>query len=70
MARCQTAANGYMRWCIRFNQAKFDLDITLAIRLDTANTQELDYYLPPSWICRSRKSASAKRTAPTSNASP
>ena len=40
-----------MRWRIRFDPARlFDTghpDITVAIRLDSANTQELDYYLLP-----------------------
>ena len=47
LARCQTAANGHQRWRIRFDSARFDPDITVAIRLDAANTQELDYYLLP-----------------------
>lgn len=47
LARCQTAANGHQRWRIRFDPARFDPDITVAIRLDAANTQELDYYLLP-----------------------
>jgi DNA invertase Pin-like site-specific DNA recombinase len=47
LARCQTAANGHQRWRIRFDPARFDPDITVAIRLDAANAQELDYYLLP-----------------------
>ena len=47
LARCQTAANGHQRWRIRFDPARFDPDITVAIRLDAANTSELDYYLLP-----------------------
>ena len=47
LARCQTTANGHQRWRIRFDPAKLDPDITVAIRLDAANTQELDYYLLP-----------------------
>ena len=47
LARCQTAANGHQRWRIRFDPARFDPDLTVAIRLDAANTQELDYYLLP-----------------------
>ncbi len=43
----QTAANDHLRWRIRVNPAKFDPDITVAIRLDAANTSELDYYLLP-----------------------
>jgi hypothetical protein len=42
LARCQIAANGHKRWRIRF-----DPDITVAIRFDAANTQEMDYYLLP-----------------------
>jgi len=47
LARCQTAANGHQRWRIRFDPARFDPDITVAIRLDPDNTNELDYYLLP-----------------------
>jgi DNA invertase Pin-like site-specific DNA recombinase len=47
LARCQTSVNGHQRWRIRFDPARFDPDITVAIRLDAANTQELDYYLLP-----------------------
>ena len=47
LARCQTAPNGHQRWRIRFDPARFDPDITVAIRLDAANTAELDYYLLP-----------------------
>ena len=51
LARCQTAANGHQRWRIRFDPAslfaKGHPDITVAIRLDAANTSELDYYLLP-----------------------
>ena len=39
--------DGCQRWRIRFDPAKFDPDITVAIRLDATNTQELDYYLLP-----------------------
>jgi len=47
LARCQSAASGHLRWRIRFDPAKFDPDLTVAIRLDAANTAELDYYLLP-----------------------
>ena len=51
LARCQTTPTGHLRWRIRFDPARlFDTghpDITVAIRLDPANTQELDYYLLP-----------------------
>jgi len=47
LARCQTAANGLQRWRIRFDPARFDPDLTVAIRLDADNAAELDYYLLP-----------------------
>ena len=51
LARCQTAANGHQRWRIRFDPARLFAtgypDITVAIRLDAANSAELDYYLLP-----------------------
>ena len=51
LARCQTAANGHQRWRIRFDPARLFAtghpDITVAIRLDATNAQELDYYLLP-----------------------
>jgi DNA invertase Pin-like site-specific DNA recombinase len=47
LARCQTNDNGHQRWRIRLDSARFDPDITVAIRLDADNTQELDYYLLP-----------------------
>ncbi|MGV0961470.1 MAG: recombinase family protein [Limnohabitans sp.] len=47
LARCQTAATGHQRWRIRFDPARFDPDLTVAIRLDADNTAELDYYLLP-----------------------
>lgn len=51
LARCQTTPTGHLCWRIRFDPARlFDTghpDITVAIRLDPANTQELDYYLLP-----------------------
>jgi DNA invertase Pin-like site-specific DNA recombinase len=51
LARCQTAADGNQRWRIRFDSARAleskHPDITVAIRLDADNVQELDYYLLP-----------------------
>jgi transposase-like protein len=35
------------RWRIRFDPARFNPDLTVAIRLDAANAAELDYYLLP-----------------------
>lgn len=49
--RCQMAANGHQCWHNRFDQARLFAtcypDITVAIRLNAANTQELDNYLLP-----------------------
>jgi len=49
LARCQPQANGRMRWRIRFDPMRYQADITLAVRLDPDNRQELDYYLLP-WL--------------------
>lgn len=49
LPRFKTTPTGHSRWRIWFDPARlFDTghpDITVAIRLDPANTQELDYYL-------------------------
>ena len=50
LACCQTAANGHQPWRIRIDSAKFDPDITVAIRLGAANTQELDHCLLPQLV--------------------
>ena len=51
LARCHTLVDKYgqsrQRWRIRFDPARFNPDLTVAIRLDAANTAELDYYLLP-----------------------
>ena len=55
LARCHTLVDKYgqsqQRWRIRFDPARLfptgQPDLTLAIRLDVANTSELDYYLLP-----------------------
>ena len=47
LARCQTLPSGQQRWRIRFDPARFNPDLTVAIRLDAANAAELDYYLLP-----------------------
>ena len=47
LARCQTLPNGQQRWRIRFDTERFNPDITVAVRLDAHNTNELDYYLLP-----------------------
>jgi len=47
LARCQTLPNGQHRWRIRFDTERFNPDITVAVRLDEHNTNELDYYLLP-----------------------
>jgi DNA invertase Pin-like site-specific DNA recombinase len=51
LARCHTLVDKYgqsrQRWRIRFDPARFNPDLTVAIRLDAANTAELDYYQLP-----------------------
>jgi hypothetical protein len=49
LARCQTQADGRLRWRIRFDPIRHQADITLAVRLDPMNRSELDYYLLP-WL--------------------
>jgi len=49
LARCQPQADGRMRWRIRFDPMRYQADITLAVRLDPENREELDYYLLP-WL--------------------
>ena len=47
LARCQMTPSGRQRWRIRFDPSRLNPDLTVAIRLDVGNTQELDYYLLP-----------------------
>ena len=47
LARCQTLPNGQQRWRIRFDTERFNPDLTVVVRLDAHNTNELDYYLLP-----------------------
>jgi DNA invertase Pin-like site-specific DNA recombinase len=47
LARCQTLPGGQHRWRVHFDPARYEPDITIAIRLDNANEAELDYYLLP-----------------------
>lgn len=47
LARCHTLPNGQHRWRIRFDTERFNPDITVAVRLDPQNANELDYYLLP-----------------------
>ncbi|NOX72622.1 MAG: recombinase family protein, partial [Alphaproteobacteria bacterium] len=47
LARCQALPDGRHRWRIRFDPARFEPDVTLAVRLDYANNAELDYFLLP-----------------------
>ena len=46
LARCQTSDAGHHRWKVRFDTSLAP-DITVAVRLDTANQAALDYYLLP-----------------------
>jgi len=47
LARCQPLADGRLRWRIRFDPVRYQADVTLAVRLDSQNRTELDYYLLP-----------------------
>jgi DNA invertase Pin-like site-specific DNA recombinase len=47
LGRCREHGDGDHRWIIRFDTS-LDPDITIAARLDPANTSILDYYLFPS----------------------
>jgi DNA invertase Pin-like site-specific DNA recombinase len=46
LARCQTHDNGRNHWKVRFDTSLLP-DITVAVRLDRANSGALDYYLLP-----------------------
>ena len=46
LARCKTLDNGGRRWRVRFDTS-LQPDITVAVRLDEANQQAIDYYLLP-----------------------
>lgn len=47
LARCQTTNAGMHRWRVRFDSAEHNPDLTVAVRLDPDNSNELDYYLLP-----------------------
>jgi hypothetical protein len=49
LARCQPQGDGRLRWRIRFDPMRYQADVTLAVRLDPENRDELDYYLLP-WL--------------------
>lgn len=49
LARCRSRGNGQLHWRINFDPTRFQADLTLAVRLDPENCQELDYYLLP-WL--------------------
>ncbi|MQA65208.1 MAG: recombinase family protein [Alphaproteobacteria bacterium] len=46
ISRCREMQSGTLRWHIRFDR-RLRPDITVAIRMDQANLQPLDYYLLP-----------------------
>lgn len=46
LSRCQAHENGRNHWKVRFDTSLLP-DITVAVRLDQANTTALDYYLLP-----------------------
>jgi hypothetical protein len=47
LTRCHTAITGVRRWHIRFDPAKSSPDITVVVRLNETNQEEIDYYLLP-----------------------
>jgi DNA invertase Pin-like site-specific DNA recombinase len=47
LARCRQTAAGALRWLIRLD-AGLQPDITVAIRLNAANSEPMDYYLLPA----------------------
>ncbi|HEU0141977.1 MAG TPA: recombinase family protein, partial [Bryobacteraceae bacterium] len=47
IARCRFTAAGSLRWLIRLDSG-LQPDITVAIRMNTANSDPMDYYLLPS----------------------
>lgn len=49
LARCQPQGDGRLRWRTRFDPMRYQADVTLAVRLDPDNRDELDYYLLP-WL--------------------
>jgi len=55
LARCEALPDGRHRWRIRFDPARLDPDITLAVRLDYTNEAELDYFLLPGLDLPSRE---------------
>lgn len=63
LARCQPTGDGRLRWRIRFDPMRYQADVTLAVRLDPENREELDYYLLPWLTSPGRKSAFANAPA-------
>jgi len=63
LARCQPLPDGRHRWRIRFDPARPEPDITLAVRLDYTNEAELDYFLLPGLDLPSREIALCKRNS-------
>jgi hypothetical protein len=51
LARCHMLVDKFgqsqQSWRIQFDSARFNLDLTVAIRLDAANTSDLDFYKLP-----------------------
>ena len=53
VSRCRETRGGSLRWKIRFDTSLAP-DITIAIRMDRANENALDYYLLPQFEMRSK----------------
>ena len=47
VARYELTPSGSPRWTIRFDRG-LDPDLTIAVRMDSANVAPLDYYVLPS----------------------
>lgn len=47
LARCQRLASGKLRWKMIFNSTHL-ADVNIAIRMNSVNNKELDYYILPS----------------------
>ena len=46
LSRCRPTPAGSLRWLIQINE-RVTPDVTILVRMDTANEQPVDYYLLP-----------------------
>lgn len=47
LSKCKKTESGSMRWIVRFER-RFSPDINIVVRMDSSNTQPVDYYIFPS----------------------